>query len=239
MKEFCARHVVACNAVVDAMKLIGYPICYAYLFAVIFGVGIAQKLLHFSIETSRKIIHTIIVFTWVFLYWFFWDNWQIIIVPISFIIINALSYKFKLFRMIERADSSENHKGTIYFSIGITILMLLALIWPSTIMATGIATFALCFGDGPAALFGTMAKKKVFITKSKTIQGTMACFLGTIVGLYIFCFVMAYNMPFWSVLIIALATALLELVGKGYDNFSIVLGVYSISAIMIHFGALM
>ena len=52
------------------MNVLGYFVCYVYLFAVIFGVGMLQKIFQFSIETSRKIIHTLIVFTWIFLYHF-------------------------------------------------------------------------------------------------------------------------------------------------------------------------
>ena len=221
------------------MKPIGYLVCYAYLFAVIFGVGLFQKIIGFSIETSRKIIHTLTVFTWVFLYYFFWDSWQIVIVPISFIIINALSYRFKLFKMIERTSDEGNHKGTIYFSIGITALMICALIWPKTIMATGIATFALCFGDGPAALFGTLAKKKIYLINGKTLQGTASCFLGALIGIYIFTLVMSYQIPIWVALILSVATAILELVGKGLDNFSILFGTYLISTVFIYNGVLM
>lgn len=218
--------------------MMGYVVCYAYLFAVIFGVGLLQRLFHFSIETSRKIIHTLIVFTWVFLYVFFWDNWQIIIVPISFIIINGLSYKFKLFKMIERDDDNNNHLGTVYFSVGITALMIFALIWPQTIFATGLATFALCFGDGPAALFGTLAKKKTSLCNGKTLQGTIACFVGTLVGLYVFALVMSYDLPLWIALILSIATAFLELVGKGFDNFSILFGVYAIASVFVYYGVL-
>lgn len=219
--------------------MLGYIVCYAYLFAVIFGVGLAQKLFHFSIETSRKIIHTLIVFTWMFLYLFFWDSWQIIIVPISFIIINALSYKFKLFKMIERTDSTDNHMGTVYFSIGITALMLFALIWPTTIMATGIATFALCFGDGPAALYGSMAKNKIFLRKGKTLQGTLSCFVGAFIGMCLFTWMMNYCIPMWAMLLLSAATAALELVGKGLDNFSILFGIYVLAVSLIHNGVLL
>lgn len=221
------------------MNVLGYFVCYVYLFAVIFGVGMLQKIFQFSIETSRKIIHTLIVFTWIFLYHFFWKDWQIVIVPITFIIINALSYRFKLFKMIEREDSTNNHMGTIYFSIGITGLMILALLLPSTIMATGIATFAICFGDGPAALIGAKAKRKVHIRPDKTLQGTAACFVGACVGLLLFVFIMPVDIPIWAILTLSFATALFELVGKGLDNFSILFGVYLIASIMIRNGVIL
>ena len=218
--------------------VLAYLLCYAYLFSVIFGVGLFQKCLHFSIETSRKIIHTLIVFTWVILYRFFWDNWQIVIVPISFIIINALSYKYGLFKMIERTDRNNNHKGTIYFSIGITALMVFALLWPKTIMGTGIATFALCFGDGLAALLGSMAKNKIYLRDGKTLQGTVSCFFGTLIGIYVFSLIMSYRIPVWAALVLSLATASFELIGNGLDNFSILGGVYLISVVMIYSGVL-
>ena len=216
----------------------GYFVCYAYLFAVIFGIGILKQILGFTTETSRKIIHTLIVFTWVFLYHYFWDNWQIVIVPISFIIINALSYKYKLFKMIEREDDNNNHKGTIYFSIGITILMFLALFFPKTIMATGIATFALCFGDGLAGLFGSLARNKVYIYKEKTIQGFIACIVGTMIGLTIFSLIMSCKIPFWAMMIISVSTALLELIGQKYDNFAISFGIYALSSLLICTGVI-
>lgn len=220
------------------MKPIGYLVCYVYLFAVIFGVGFFKEKLGFSLETSRKIIHTLIVFTWVFLYYFFWPDWTIVIVPISFIIINALSYKFHLFKMIERDRGDDNHKGTIYFAVGITALMIFALLWPQTIMATGLATFALCFGDGPAAMFGSKANNKIIIRQGKTLQGTIACFIGVLIGLYVFSAILSYRLPFWVAILLSFATALLELVGKGLDNFSILFGVYIIASIMVQNGVI-
>lgn len=220
------------------MKPIGYLVCYVYLFAVIFGVGFFKEKLGFSLETSRKIIHTLIVFTWVFLYYFFWPDWTIVIVPISFIIINALSYKFHLFKMIERDGGDDNHKGTIYFAVGITALMIFALLWPQTIMATGLATFALCFGDGPAAMFGSKAKNKIIIRQGKTLQGTIACFIGALIGLYVFSAILSYRLPFGVAILLSFATALFELVGKGLDNFSILFGVYIIASIMVQNGVI-
>ena len=218
------------------MIITGYFVCYAYLFAVIGGIGAIQKLAGFSVEISRKLVHTLIVFTWVFLYHYFWYSWQILIVPLSFIFINTASYRFKIFKMIERDDGRTNHKGTIYFSIGITVLMLSALLMPETIMATGIATFALCFGDGLAAIFGISSKKKVYIVNNKTVAGTISCFLGAVVGLYFFSLLLNYHMPFYSVFLLSIATAALELVGNGFDNFSILFGVYFLSTLFIRSG---
>ena len=216
----------------------GYLICYAYLFGVIGSCGLLKERLGLSIETSRKLIHTLIVFTWVFLYYYFWPSWQVVIVPISFIIINALSYKFKLFKMIEREDGEGNHKGTIYFAVGITALMFAALAFPDTIMCTGISVFALCFGDGMAALVGSHAKTKIHIVKGKTLQGSLACVAGTVIGLFILSLITGFHIPLYAALLVGIATALLELVGHGFDNFSILFGVYAIGVGLQSVGAI-
>lgn len=215
------------------MNVLRYFIAYLYLLFVIGGVGFVCMRLLVTTETSRKLIHTLLAFTWIFLYKFFWQDWQIIIIPVSFIVINALSYKFKWFKMIERQNESENHLGTVYFAIAITVLMLLALVFPETIMQTGIATFCLCFGDGFAALFGSAAKNRIIIRKNKSLQGSSACFVGAVVGLLLFSKIMDYSMPWYMYILVGLATTLLELVGKGFDNFSITFGVYLLTALML------
>ena len=71
--------------------LFGYLIGYSFLFAVILGVGALYKKLGFSSELARKLIHVLICFTWLVLYKFFAHSWQILVMPVSFIVINALS----------------------------------------------------------------------------------------------------------------------------------------------------
>lgn len=206
---------------------------YLYDFLLIGCIGLLQKVCKFSIETSRKLIHIFLSFTWLFLYYFFWPCWQIIIVPITFIIINWFSYKTKLFKMIERDTPEENHKGTIYFAIAITLLMVCALIFPKTIMSTGIATFCLCFGDGFAALFGSLFKKRIWIRKCKSVQGSLFCVLGASIGIIIFSIMTGFSIPWYLIALLSVTTALLELVGNGYDNFSIVAGIYCLSSLLL------
>lgn len=204
-----------------------------YDFLLIGSIGLLHKKGILSVEASRKIIHILLSFTWLFLYYLFWPSWQIIVVPITFILVNCLSYKFKIFKMIERESGEENHKGTIYFAIAISVLMGLALLFPSTIMHTGIAVFCLCFGDGFAALFGTMFKNRIMLRKNKSMQGTIACFLGTIVGLTIFSLSTGYAIPWYGYLALASATCLLELIERGLDNFSITVGTYVLAVVLL------
>lgn len=211
----------------------GYLIGFGYLFAVIFGVGLLKKLLRFSVETSRKLIHIFIAFTWLIIYHFFGNTFESLVLPVCFIIINALSYKFKLFKMIEREDGS-NHKGTIYYAIAITLLFIGTLIFKGTLPASGVAVFCLSFGDGAAALFGNLFKKNnPKLIGNKTLIGTICCFIFSIVGIYILGLFVPLGLAFWQILLLSLATAILELVQNGFDNFSVSLGVYALCSVFM------
>lgn len=218
------------------MKLLIFDYIWTYLYAflLIGGVGLLQKFGKLPVEISRKLIHILLSFTWLFLYYLFWPNWQTLIVPISFVVINALSYKFKLFKMIERDEDGKNHKGTIYFAIAISLLMGAALLFPGTIVHTGIAVFCLCFGDGFAALFGSMFKKRILLRKNKSLQGTIFCFLGAIVGIVLLSAIINYSIPWYAVLILSGATCVLELVEHGMDNFSITAGTYILAVALLN-----
>jgi len=212
--------------------LIGYLIGYGFLFAVILGTGALYKALGFSSELARKIIHVTICFTWLVLYRFFAGSWQILVMPVSFIVINALSIKYRFFAGMER-EGEKASLGTVYYAVAITVLMALSLAFEQTLIPSGIAVFALSFGDGFAAIAGHyLGKNSPRITRSKSLVGTAACFVFTVIGIYILSAFVPLGLAFYEVLIIAAATSVLELVGNGLDNFSITLGVVLLATLM-------
>ena len=205
--------------------LFGYLIGYGFLFAVILGVGALYKKLGFSSELARKLIHILICFTWLVLYKFFAGSWQILVMPISFVIINALSMKYKFFSGMER-EGEKSTPGTVYYALAITILMALSLLRPETLIPSGVAVFSLSFGDGFAAIAGHyLGKNSPKITKNKSLVGSAACFIFTVIGIYILYIFVPLELALWQVLALGLAATLLELVGFGLDNFTITLGV--------------
>ena len=101
-----------------------------------------------------------------------------------------------------------------------------SLIWPETLIPGGVATFCLSFGDGFAALFGEFfGKKSPKITKNKSLVGSLACFVVSVIGIYILSIFVPVSLELYEILIIGLATAVFELVGFGLDNFTITIGV--------------
>ena len=211
--------------------LFGYLIGYGFLFAIILGVGALYKKIGFSSELARKLIHVLICFTWIVLYRFFRGSWQILVMPISFVIINALSMKYKFFSGMEREDE-KNTPGTVYYALAITILMGLSLIFPETLIPSGVAVFSLSFGDGFAAIAGHyLGKYSKRITKNKSLIGSAACFVFTIIGVCILDLIVPTGLTLLQIAAIGLAATVLELVGFGLDNFTITLGVTALATL--------
>lgn len=216
------------------MVLTGYLLSYAYLFGVILLIGGVQKLFKFDVEISRKIIHFFIGFVWLILYKYHVNTWHFVVVPFSFVIINYLSYRFKIFKMFERVDENKNHFGTIYYAASITVMSVVSLFFEETLLPYGIAVFCLSFGDAAAALFGGYIKKgNVKLTKDKSLFGTIFGVLFSIVGIVVFMLIIPVELSAWQVVVLGVASGLLELVGKGLDNFSIPFGVMAIATVFL------
>lgn len=217
------------------MIIEGYIFAYAYLFGVIFLVGGVQKIFKFDVEISRKIIHFFIGFVWLILYKFHVNTWHFVIVPLSFVFINYLSYKFKIFKMFEREDESKNHFGTIYYAASITVMSVVSLFFENTLMPYGIAVFCLSFGDAAAALMGGYIKKgNVMLTKDKSLIGTLSGIVFSIVGIIVFMLIFPVNLAWWQVILLGVASGVFELAGNGLDNFTLPFGVLLIATLFLN-----
>lgn len=211
------------------MIVAGYVITFAYVFFLIFILGnFIQR--HTNTETSRKTIHTMLFMVWVFIDLFFKHSIHQVILPVAFLILNALSYKFKIYKSVERED--QNHLGTVYFAIAITIVMALAFWIPDLYLPTGVAAFCLTVGDGFAALVGYNFKS-MKIRENKSILGMGACFAASSVALFIFRLIYWPRLEILDILLIAAIAAVLELIGNGLDNFTITFGTFALSYLLI------
>ena len=211
----------------------GYILSYLYLFGVIFGVGLIKKIFRLPSEWSRKLVHIFISFTWIILYRYLFGTVHFIVVPFSFVIINYFSYKYKIFKMYERDDGENNHYGTIFYAASLTIMAIISTIWKEAVIPYGIAVFCLSFGDGAAALVGPMITKHNFrITGEKSLFGTIACVAFAFIGIIILNAFVPLELALWQILLLSVATGFWELVGKGYDNFSIPGGIMILSLLL-------
>jgi phytol kinase len=135
-------------------NFIGLAISYLYAISLLLLGESLHKIFGVKQEITRKIIH-VGGGMWVFGVIYFFNNWQVGIVPFAtFIGVNYLLYRY---RFIQAMDSQDSSPGTIYFAISITLLF--ALLWRpdgsvdnAPIAVAG--TMAMTWGDALAALVG-------------------------------------------------------------------------------------
>lgn len=210
------------------MVFIGYTSIFLYAFFLIFVLGdFLQKKI--NLETSRKIIHILLFGVWVLIDLFLKNSIHQIIVPVIFLILNALSYKYKFYKGIERTEG--NHLGTVYFAIAITVILTTVYFIPELYYYAGISIVCLTIGDGFAALIGYNVKSSK-ILKNKSVAGFIACFLTIVIGLLIFKFIYFPELSLFTIFVISIVSAILELVDYGLDNFSITFGSFALCVFM-------
>lgn len=212
-------------------NIVGLILSYAFIFLIIGLATLLQKL-GLNEEGSRKFVH-IGVAHWYIIAMVFFNTWYIAIIPpITFIILNYISYRQNIFKAMERGGQGD--LGTVYFPISLLIITTLSFL--NTLgfeNPMGMTYFGLIpilimgYGDGFAAVIGkTFGKIK--IKEGKTLEGTLtmfvASFLVTLISLYV---LTTISSIVWMALLIATFATLLELYSKkGLDNLYVPLGTF-------------
>lgn len=195
----------------------GIIVSYLFIFIIIISAKVVER---FGKEASRKYIH-IILGNWWFIAMYFFDSiiWASI-VPISFVIINYVSYKKGLIAVMEREQ--QDGLGTVYYAVALLILVVVSFgIFHNPVIGL-VGTLIMAYGDGFAAVVGkTIKSKEYHIGKDKkTIAGSITMFL---ISYFIFAIFLSQT-PIWygKALIGALIATLVEAVSiKGTDNITV------------------
>lgn len=213
----------------------GYIFCLLIVFGAISVITVLQNALHFNVEVSRKIIHILVGFTWLPMYFFLRDTVHYIIIPTLFIIVNALSNKYNVFKAIEREpDNGKNNLGTVYYAICMTIMSIVCYVFPEMNTSYGVSVAVLSFGDGAAALLGSQIKNHNYnICKNRSLIGTLSCFVFSIIGVLLLKIVIDIQLSFLQILLISLAAAIFEFFGGKFDNFVISFGTLFLSSFFL------
>ena len=159
----------------------GLGLSYLFIFAVI---GVAQLLLHRNIvgpAVTRKIVHIGVAHWWLIAMLTIADLAVALIGPVSFIVINWISYRRHVFAAMEHEEPRKN-LGTVYFPIALTALVLLT--WSGLFPRWYglVAILVLGWGDGSASLigerFGSRGTARRFSVPGgrKSVIGTLAMF---------------------------------------------------------------
>lgn len=202
------------------MILKGYILTYLYLGLILLIAYFLNKYMKVGINITRKIVHISISLCFIIMLYYFKTSINIIIVPLTFVVLNILSYKFNLFKGIENKESL----GTIYYPISVLIMAIITYYNHDFYGSYGIGLFCMAWGDGLAPLVASKIKSsKIF--SDKTITGCLTVILISLVIIVLFNYFFKMNLSLIKIVILSLISGFLELIGtRGTDNLTLPLG---------------
>lgn len=210
------------------MDWLGLLVSYLYIGLVIVAAKIFEKK---GKEISRKFIHIMLGNWWIIAMFCFSNVWFAIIGPASFVIINYISYKKGIIKVMERDE--QDGIGTVYYALSLLILAIITFgIYKNPVMGL-IPTLVMAYGDGFAAVFGKLIKSKKYKLgdTKKSFAGSLTMFIisTVLIGGYL---MFTHSDIFWqtahwslvSALMAFAITAVEAISGKGTDNITVPLG---------------
>ena len=203
-------------------------ISYAYVFAII-GLGeLLRRVGRRPLEFTRKFIH-IGVGMWIVGTVLLFEEWQFALIPpVTFVVINAISYWLDVFKSMEAEE--RGNLGTIYFPIAFTALIYL--FWDQPVLLVA-SMMPMTWGDALAAIIGGRYGHYRFTIGSATrsLEGSVAMllwsWLTTFLALLAMPYLLALNPVNWLLALIyagfvALVCAVVEaLTPWGIDNLTV------------------
>ncbi len=77
---------------------LGYLFTYIYVFFILIILGILKSKKIIKEQTSRILVHILMGFTWIIMNYFFKISIHMIILPITMVLFNYISYKFNIMK---------------------------------------------------------------------------------------------------------------------------------------------
>lgn len=211
-------------------NILGIIISFIFVLSIIGVSTILTKKRIISGEASRKFIHIGVCNWWIIAMIYFDNRYYAAIVPALFVVINYISYKYKVIEAMER-DGGKKDLGTVYYAISLLILALLTLgdSGKGYIGALGILTMG--YGDGFAAVVGTFkGTKYIPIGRNlKSKEGTLTMLVATFAVITLIlgvCTDISITGVILYAVVLSVVATLLELfTPHGLDNLSVPLGI--------------
>ncbi|MBN1153493.1 hypothetical protein JXB12_01090 [candidate division KSB1 bacterium] len=214
-------------------QIVAVVLSFVFVFAIIFAATLLKKYLKISEFTTRKIIH-IGVGNWVICAFYLFTDWYIAIVPpITFIIVNYLSYRYTIFKAMEL---EEKNPGTVYYSISLTILTFFTFYWTPKLILPYLGIMAMVWGDGFAALIGRAYPIKK-ISENKSLGGSIAFLVMSSIACFVYLLI---NSGGWDISLMIKLALLFSIIGtyvelrtrRSIDNLTVPLLVGLVGVLM-------
>ncbi len=204
------------------MNWLGIVVSYLYIGLILVGAKLFEKR---GEEASRKFIHIMLGNWWLIAMYFFTNVWFAIFVPITFVIINYVSYKRGIIKVMEREQ--QDGLGTVYYAIALLILAIVSFgIYQKPILGL-VPNLVMAYGDGFAAVVGKWIKSKTYQIgeTKKTLAGSITMFAISLICIGGF-LIATTTFALWQIIVISIvmasiATIVEAISGKGIDNISV------------------
>jgi phytol kinase len=203
-------------------------VSYVYVFGVIAVGEILRRAGNRPVEFTRKFIH-IGVGMWVVGTVILFDTWPLAIIPpLTFVLINALSYWRGTFQAMETGDRGD--LGTIYFPISFAALIYF--FWNQPIMLVA-GLMPMTWGDAMAAIVGRKYGHYRYTIggHTRSVEGSVAMLLWswitTFLALFLMPFVLGRPAVDWLLALVyaaavaAVCTVVEALTPWGIDNLTV------------------
>ena len=212
--------------------LIALLASYVYVFAAILaGELLGRFVFHGSTAFTRKFVHVGVGMWVVGTALLFTNRWIAIIPPLTFIIINYMSYRKDIFKAMSTKD--KRNLGTVYFPISFALIILI--FW-SKLPVVVAGLMPMTWGDALAAVIGQRWGKHRFtvLGSTKSWEGSVAMVVASFVSVFITlaAYKVALGAAALDALIVAAAATVVELLTPlGLDNLTVPL----LSALLLWF----
>jgi len=162
-------------------------VTYTYAFSLLGFAEAIRRFRGYPQDFTRKVVH-IGAGMWVFGVLALFDTWYIGVIPFTtFIVLNYLAYRFRLFEAVDTHDSSP---GTIYFALSVALLF--GAFWRtnspqdrSAIAAAGV--MAMTWGDALASIIGRRWGRHRYTVwgDTRSFEGSAAMLLASATAIFL------------------------------------------------------
>ena len=202
-------------------NILGIIISFVYIGGLMISAKYFEK---FDKEASRKYIHILLANWWLIVMAFFDNIVWALIPPIAFVIINFISYKWNVIKVMERDNENKESLGTVYFALSLIPLVIISFGITNNKLIGLVGFFIMSYGDGFAALVGKCMESKKFkiFGDTKSVAGSIAMFvMAFIITLSVFVYSNT-SMYFIKAIVVSIIATILELISvKGTDNITV------------------
>ncbi len=200
---------------------IGIVVSFAYVFLVI---GLSTVLLKRGLiqgEASRKMVHVLVSNWWLIAMWAFSSPVWAVVVPAAFVAINYASYRFGIFKAMERGGGREDF-GTVWYALSLLILAAWTFSSPCRPWVGAVGILAMGYGDGFAAVVGKRFGKTRFPGSKKSFEGSAVLFAAVLATTALVAGFSGVPSSVLLALAVAGAAVVVELVTPmGFDNLTV------------------